>query len=166
MRTTTRKTMFLSAAGIALVGGVTACAPTASQPSNAANQDASSQSTSSQQSSSNASSSSSGTSGTSGTSSYQDGSYSADGHYVSPNGEETIGVKLTLASGVITDLQLTPHPTSPNTQQFQGEFISGINAIVVGKKIDELNVSKVAGSSLTSGGFNQAITEIEKEASK
>jgi hypothetical protein len=34
----------------------------------------------------------------------------------------------------------------------------------VGKNIDELNVSKVAGSSLTSGGFNQAVEKIKQEA--
>ncbi|WP_394938702.1 hypothetical protein [Psychromicrobium sp. YIM B11713] len=156
MKNASRKTMFISAAGIALFGGVTACAP-ASSPSSPSASEANSDTA--QPSSSSSASSAAG-------SSYQDGSYSADGHYTSPNGEETIGVKVTLASGVVSDLQLTPHPSNPNTQKFQGEFISGVNALVVGKKIDELNVSKVSGSSLTSGGFNQAIDEIKKEAAK
>ena len=34
----------------------------------------------------------------------------------------------------------------------------------VGKDIDEISVSRVAGSSLTSGGFNQAIDAIKSEA--
>lgn len=157
MKIAPRKSLFVSAAGIALIGGVAGCAPAATQstPSNTA--------VSTDQQSSAATSSSSDTGSSSST--YKNGSYSADGTYTSPNGQETIGVKLTLTSGVISDLQLTPHPSNPNTQKFQGEFISGINAIVVGKSIDELNVSKVSGSSLTSGGFNQAIEEIKKEAS-
>ena len=35
---------------------------------------------------------------------------------------------------------------------------------MVGKKLDEIKVSKVAGSSLTSGGFNQAVEEIKTQA--
>ena len=36
--------------------------------------------------------------------------------------------------------------------------------VVVGQDIDEISVSRVAGSSLTSGGFNRAIEEIKAEA--
>ncbi|QDG64662.1 hypothetical protein NIBR502771_12535 [Pseudarthrobacter sp. NIBRBAC000502771] len=96
--------------------------------------------------------------------SYKDGTYSADGNYVSPNGTETVGVQLTLAAGRVTDVQITQHPSNPNTRKFQGEFAGGIAAQVVGKNLDELNVSKVAGSSLTSGGFNQAVGKIKSEA--
>jgi uncharacterized protein with FMN-binding domain len=95
---------------------------------------------------------------------YQDGTYSADGNYVSPNGTETVGVELTLASGKVTAVNITQHPSNPNTRKFQGEFAGGIAAQIVGKNIDELNVSKVAGSSLTSGGFNQAVEKIKAEA--
>ena len=95
---------------------------------------------------------------------YQDGTYSADGTYASPNGTETVGVELTLAAGTVTAVNITQHPSNPNTGKFQGEFAGGIAAQVVGKSIDELNVSKVAGSSLTSGGFNQALDKIKAEA--
>ncbi|MGN7201030.1 FMN-binding protein [Arthrobacter sp. SAFR-044] len=95
---------------------------------------------------------------------YKDGTYSADGNYVSPNGTETVGVQLTLAAGTVTDVQITQHPSNPNTRKFQGQFAGGIAAQVVGKNIDGLNVSKVSGSSLTSGGFNQALEKIKAEA--
>ncbi|BAS09709.1 FMN binding protein [Arthrobacter sp. Hiyo4] len=75
-----------------------------------------------------------------------------------------MGVELTLASGTVTAVNITQHPSNPNTRKFQGEFAGGIAAQVVGKSIDELNVSKVAGSSLTSGGFNQALDKIKAEA--
>lgn len=150
MKTSTQKTMFISVAGIALMGSMAGCAP--SNTSGAGQSSASNQASTAQ----------GGSSASSGT--YKDGTYKADGKYVSPNGQETIGVQLTLSSGVVSALQLTPYPSNPNTQKFQGEFISGINAVVVGKPIDELNVSKISGSSLTSGGFNDAISQIKKEA--
>lgn len=96
--------------------------------------------------------------------SYQDGTYSADGNYVSPNGTETVGVQLTLAGGSVSDVLITPHPSNPNTRKFQGEFAGGIKSQIVGKKLDEIKVSKVAGSSLTSGGFNQAVEKIKADA--
>lgn len=43
-------------------------------------------------------------------------------------------------------------------------FIGGIKAEVVGKKINDLKVSRVAGSSLTSQGFNAAVTKIKADA--
>ncbi|WP_254703285.1 FMN-binding protein [Pseudarthrobacter sp. C4D7] len=95
---------------------------------------------------------------------YKDGTYSADGNYVSPNGTETVGVQLTLAAGKVSDVKITQHPSNPNTRKFQGQFAGGIAAQVVGKNIDELNVQKVSGSSLTSGGFNQALAKIKAEA--
>ncbi|MDP5228408.1 MULTISPECIES: hypothetical protein [Arthrobacter] len=96
---------------------------------------------------------------------YKDGTYSADGHYVSPNGDETVGVTLTLASGKVTDVQITTHPSSANTQLFQNRFAGGIKDLVVGKSIDELGgITRVAGSSLTSGGFEDAVAAIKKRA--
>ncbi|MGX1160479.1 uncharacterized protein with FMN-binding domain [Pseudarthrobacter sp. SLBN-100] len=73
-------------------------------------------------------------------------------------------MELTLAGGTVTGVNITQHPSNPNTRKFQGEFAGGIAARIVGKSIDGLNVSKVAGSSLTSGGFNQAVEKIKQEA--
>jgi uncharacterized protein with FMN-binding domain len=146
-----RKGIFAGIAGLSLAGTVAGCAPSTadSAPGTAATPPAPS-----------AGSSSLAASGAG----YKDGTYSADGNYVSPNGTETVGVQLTLAAGKVTDVQITQHPSNPNTRKFQGQFAGGIAAQVVGKNIDELNVSKVAGSSLTSGGFNQAVEKIKSEA--
>ena len=158
MRPSVRKSVFAGIAGLSLAGTVAGCAPSAT-PSTPAGTGSSSPETSGAASPSGTSSSlaSSG-------SVYQDGTYSADGTYVSPNGTETVGLELTLASGKVTTVNITQHPSNPNTRKFQGEFAGGISAQVVGKNIDELNVSKVAGSSLTSGGFNQAVEKIKAEA--
>ncbi len=105
-----------------------------------------------------------GSDGTSTAAGYRDGEYSAEGSYQSPGGSESVAVSLTLQDGTITQLTVTPEATHPNSKNFQGKFASGIDALVVGKPIDDLQVDKVSGSSLTSGGFNAAIETIKGEA--
>ncbi|MET4588790.1 hypothetical protein [Arthrobacter sp. 754] len=160
MRPSVRKSVFAGVAGLSLAGTVAGCAPSATQgasdPATSAGSSAAAPSTTSP----SGTASSLASSG----SAYKDGTYSADGTYVSPNGTETVGVELTLASGTVTAVNITQHPSNPNTRKFQGEFAGGIAAQIVGKSIDELNVSKVAGSSLTSGGFNKALETIKAEA--
>jgi len=95
---------------------------------------------------------------------YVDGTYTESGSYISPNGEETVDVEITLAEDVITEVEVTPHFDNPNTEKYQTAFAAGIAAEVVGKSIDDIDVSKVAGSSLTSGGFNEAVDAIKADA--
>jgi uncharacterized protein with FMN-binding domain len=154
MRPSVRTSVFAGFAGLSLAGTVAGCAPAATGTPGPASAAASGASTASGTSSSLASSGSV----------YRDGTYSADGTYRSPQGQETVGVQLTLASGAVTAVKITEHPSNPNTRKFQGEFSGGIAAQVVGRNIDELNVEKVAGSSLTSGGFNEAVEKIKAEA--
>ncbi len=163
MRQSVRKSVFAGIAGLSLAGTVAGCAPSATEATPTAASGSSSPEASAAAPSSSAPSGTSSSLATSG-SAYQDGTYSADGTYVSPNGTETVGVELTLAAGNVTAVNITQHPSNPNTRKFQGEFSSGIAAQIVGKSIDELNVSKVAGSSLTSGGFNMAVEKIKAEA--
>lgn len=146
-----RKSVLVGIAGLSLAGSAAGCAP-AAQPAAPAS---AGQGTA-------APAAPAGTAAAAGA--YKDGTYSADGNYVSPNGTETVGVELTLAGGAVSDVKITPHPSNPNTRKFQGEFASGIKSQIAGKKLDEINVSKVAGSSLTSGGFNQAVTKIKSQA--
>jgi hypothetical protein len=98
------------------------------------------------------------------TAEYTDGSYTADGSYSAPSGAESITVEITLADDVVTDVVVTPHATEGNQAQFQGQFAAGIAAEVKGKDIDTLAVSRVGGSSLTSGGFNEALEAIKADA--
>lgn len=100
------------------------------------------------------------------TGAYADGTYTATGSYQTPGGEESIGVTLTLASGSVADVQTEPMPSNPTTELYQGKFSSGIKDQIVGTPIEELNVSKVSGSSLTSGGFGDAIEQIKGEAAQ
>ena len=153
MKPSIRKTVFAGMAGLSLAGTVAGCAPSAQQPA--------AQETPQETQSSSAPSSATGSGSAAG---YKDGTYSADGNYTSPNGTETVGVQLTLANGTVSAVEITQHPSNPNTRKFQGQFAGGIADQVVGKSLDEIKVSKVAGSSLTSGGFNQAVEAIKTQA--
>ncbi|MGG7509681.1 FMN-binding protein [Plantibacter sp. YIM 135249] len=156
---TATKTTFAALAGLTLVGTLAGCsaAADAESGSGAAPQGTSSSAAPSASSTTDASASS-------GSASYKDGSYTAKGSYQSPGGEEDLTVTVTLTKDVVTALDVVSGANSPNGKQFQAKFISGIQSEVVGKDIDSLKVSKVAGSSLTSGGFNEAIDEIKADA--
>jgi uncharacterized protein with FMN-binding domain len=108
--------------------------------------------------------SASSTATSSSASSFKDGSYTATGTYDSPGGPQSIDVKVTLAGGVITDTSVTQHPTDDEASGYQSQFVSGYKSQVVGKKITDVNLSRVAGSSLTPIGFNSALDSIKSEA--
>ncbi|MFB7251648.1 FMN-binding protein [Microbacterium sp. NPDC056234] len=95
---------------------------------------------------------------------YADGTYTAEGSYQTPETVETISVTLTLEGGTVTEVEVVGDPQAPETEQFQGQFIDGIDEEVVGVSIDEIDVDRVAGSSLTSGGFNTAVDDIKEQA--
>lgn len=95
---------------------------------------------------------------------YADGSYEATGEYQSPGGAESIDVEITLEDDVVTDVTVTGNATQGNAQRYQAQFAGGIADVAVGVNIDELSVDKVAGSSLTSDGFNDALEQIKADA--
>lgn len=103
------------------------------------------------------------TESSSSTKSYKNGSYSADGSYRTPGGTETINVDVTLADDKITSVTVTGNGDG-DSARYQSQFEEGIAAVVVGKDIDDLQVSRVSGSSLTSTGFNNAIETIKQQA--
>lgn len=95
---------------------------------------------------------------------YEDGTYTETGGYQSPAGPEEVGVTITLEADVVTAVEVEPMPDNPTTTMYQERFAGGISDAIVGKKLDDLDVDKVAGSSLTSGGFNEATDKIKSEA--
>ena len=100
-----------------------------------------------------------------GTGEYQDGEYTATGSYIPPsNTKEEVTVTLTLAGGTVTALEVSTSGNHPTSKRYQAEFTDGVQAEVVGKPIDSLDVHKIASSSLTSGGFNKALETIKSEA--
>ena len=143
----TSRTIAIGFAGLGLVGALAGCSTGTTGGTGSTGSDTST---------------SDGSSTTTGP--YTDGSYTEDGGYVSPAGPQTVTVKVTLAGDKVTAVTVTPHATDATAKGYQAMFVQGISAEVVGKDIDKLSVSRVAGSSLTSGGFNAAIAAIKKDA--
>jgi uncharacterized protein with FMN-binding domain len=144
-------------AGIGIVGALAGCSSTGS--ASTSDSDSSPAATASPSASPSASAATS-----TGASKYKDGTYTEDGTYQSPAGEGRITVTITLASDVVTAIKVDGHATDPTAKAYQADFDGGIAGKVVGKKIDSLNVTNVSGSSLTSGGFDDALKKIEAEA--
>lgn len=96
--------------------------------------------------------------------SFRDGAYSATGNYASPGGSESIDVTLSLKENVVTSVVVTPKAENPASKNWQARFISGVEKVVVGKKISEINLNEVSGSSLTPKGFMDALEKIKMEA--
>lgn len=95
---------------------------------------------------------------------YKDGEYSAQGTYSYHSGTESIGVTLTLKDGVIEDVEVEEMAKAPTSKEMQADFAANYKSEVVGKNIDEVNLGKVSGSSLTPKGFNDAIEQIKTQA--
>lgn len=96
--------------------------------------------------------------------SYKNGTYTKTGSYSTPGGRESIEVTVTLANDIVTDASVKGGASSGEAKQYQNEFISGYKTAVVGKDVDEVSLSRVAGSSLTSNGFNAALKLIKVDA--
>lgn len=97
-------------------------------------------------------------------SNYQDGTYTATGTYSYHSGEESVEVTVTIESGTITEATVVGKAVSPTSKSMQADFIANFEPMVVGKNIDEVELGKVSGSSLTGIGFNAAIEDIKSQA--
>ena len=95
---------------------------------------------------------------------YKDGTYEATGSYSSPGGRESIALTVTIKDGIITSTSIVTNAKSGDSRVYQTAFAGGYKDLVVGESIDSVSLSRVAGSSLTSNGFNDALDEIKADA--
>lgn len=96
--------------------------------------------------------------------SYTDGIYSAWGGYSSPGGPQGINVAVQLKDDAVAWVMVTPSSFIGEAGEFQSRFAEDIQGEVVGKDIDLIAVARIAGSSLTSTAFNDALGQIKTEA--
>lgn len=85
--------------------------------------------------------------------------------YQSPGGPEEVGFSLVVdQSGTIIDATTTVLGKSPITQTRQTSFSEEFPAAVEGKKLADLGpIDRVGGSSLTTGAFNEALTDLQAQ---
>jgi uncharacterized protein with FMN-binding domain len=95
---------------------------------------------------------------------YKDGTYSAEGDYITHVGQKYIQVTVTLKNDIITSADVKNEADDKMSEHYQDSFISGYKTQVIGKDISSVHVTKVALSSLTPNGFNSALQTIEKQA--
>lgn len=95
---------------------------------------------------------------------FKNGTYTKTGSYQSPGGPEEIEVTLVITDNTVTGATVTKKATLPLSIKFQTQFEEGFKEYVVGKKVTEIKLDKVAGSSLTPKGFNDALEQIKTAA--
>ena len=95
---------------------------------------------------------------------YHDGTYSVQGWYGGAPSYMTITVDL--RDGTIADVAVEPMPENNDTSRgYQERFAAAVPEAVVGKRLDEAEVGKLAGASGCADGFNDAIAKIRDQAS-
>jgi uncharacterized protein with FMN-binding domain len=95
---------------------------------------------------------------------FKNGKYTASAQYRTPGGSEAVTVTVTLADGIVTDSAVKADANEDDSKEYQDMFKSDYKQFVTGKKITDIKLSKVSGSSLTSEGFNAALEKIKEEA--
>lgn len=98
------------------------------------------------------------------TGNYKDGDYKIKATY-GPVAEDSIDVNLSVASGNVSSVEITPHPFTPISKKHMSAFSEAIPGKIVGKPLKDLHISVVAGASWTSDAFNKALDVARKEAS-
>jgi hypothetical protein len=61
-------------------------------------------------------------------------------------------------------VRVTPHATDPRSLEFQRRFAAAVPVVVVGKRIDEVKLDRIAGSSGPPQGVNTALERIKEQA--
>ncbi len=95
---------------------------------------------------------------------YKDGTYTASSSYSVPEGTEQITVTLTIADDIVVDATVVNDASRGDSRKYQSRFQSGYKAQVIGKNIDDIQLSRVSGSSLTPRGFNSALAKIKTQS--
>jgi hypothetical protein len=96
--------------------------------------------------------------------SYTDGQYAALGQYSSPGGPQGINVAVQIKNDSVAWIMVTPSTVLGEAGEFQARFAQAVPGEIIGKDIDQISVSRLAGSSLTSTAFNEALSQIKTEA--
>lgn len=99
-------------------------------------------------------------------SNYKDGTYTASKSYNVPHGwQNNIKVSLTVKSGKVTAVNATHDASDQESQMYIDSFDTELQGAVVGQDISSLtSFSRIGGASLTTYGFEQAISSIINEA--
>ena len=74
-----------------------------------------------------------------------------------------IEVSLTLEGDLVKDVVVNFDKGNGPANDYQKRFESSYKTAVIGQKLSNLSLSRVGGASLTSGGFNEAVSQIKAQ---
>lgn len=95
---------------------------------------------------------------------YRDGSYEVSLDYTVPRGSNTIKAVITIKDDIITGLTTENIVASEKSKEYTEPFSNQISGAVVGKKLDEAKITKIAGASGTSKAFNDVLALVIEKA--
>ena len=96
---------------------------------------------------------------------YQDGTYTATVKYEIPYGYvEPMEVTLEFQDNIITDVRAAFEVVNPVSEGYQQAFLEYVPREVVGRKVDNVSLSRMTGASLTNRAFDAALVKIKAEA--
>jgi uncharacterized protein with FMN-binding domain len=95
---------------------------------------------------------------------FKDGTFSSSGNYQSPGGDESVDVSVNIENNKIQSVTTSSKAANSTSKRYQELFKEGVSGEVVGKELNEIDLSKVNGSSLTAIGFNSALENIKNQA--
>lgn len=95
---------------------------------------------------------------------YTSGTYNTTVQYRTPESIESLAVSLTVTKDVVTDAAITIDASAHESRRYQDAFAANYKQYVVGQSLESLKLSRVSGSSLTTGAFNRALDAIRTSA--
>ena len=98
------------------------------------------------------------------TASFKDGTYTAKGGYNTPGGRNSIDLSITIKNGAISASSASTNAPDRESELYDQMFLDAYKNYVLGKSVGSVNVSRVAGASLTTQGFNNALEQIANQA--
>lgn len=96
---------------------------------------------------------------------FRDGTYTVTANYNTPENIESITVTLALNNGIIESSSFTSGAVNGTSRRYSRLFADNYKPFVVGKSIDTLRLGAIAGASLTTIGFNNALVKVREQAS-
>lgn len=103
-------------------------------------------------------------SSSSATGSYADGTYTSVITYRTPSSREAMKVTFTIKDGSVTSSSLNQSDGNRESAAYQQGFASTYESYVVGKKLSDIQLSRISGASLTTNAFNEAVANIQSKA--
>lgn len=97
---------------------------------------------------------------------YETGSYTGESSYDLPNGvTHDMAVNMTIDGDMITEVEVVYNgDDTTGSTDYQVRFNEEIESLVVGQQVDNVDLSRVGGASLTTAGFNRAFADIKATA--